>query len=202
MQSRDAQRRKQKGKRVEGERQRVAESRDRGPAEKRSDHQRAPLRQLGQRIRRVQFIFVGDRWENRRAAAGEERRSEHQAAAEQIQQPGVSLRDAEDEQQSDPCANQVAGDHQPFAVHPIEQHAGNRPAQHHRSAARQQDSRDHQARSGIGQYQAEHGDVVIVIADLADHLPHPRVAVIPIGAQQLREAAHVSVSSRTVTWRR
>ena len=78
------------------------------------------------RIRRVQFVFGRDRRKNRRPAAGEEWRREHQRAAQDVEQPRAPVRNRENEQQRDHGAHQVAGDHDALPVQPVEQHARDR----------------------------------------------------------------------------
>ena len=55
----------------------------------------------------------------------------------------------------------------------------------------------------VGQRQAEDGDVVEVVADFADHLADPGVAVVAIVAEQLGERAHrealTAISGQEVT---
>ena len=53
-------------------------------------------------------------------------------------------------------------------------------------------------RSRGGHRQAEHGDVVEVVADFAHHLADPRVAVVAVLAQQRDECVQPIRSSRTV----
>src|SRR5947209_19053953 len=48
----------------------------------------------------------------------------------------------------------------------------------------------------VGQHQAEHRDVVEVVADLAHHLPHPGVAVIAIALQDVEKGGHQPRSVR------
>ena len=61
------------------------------------------------------------------------------------------------------------------------------PGQDRRHGARQHDAAHDQARPGRLHDQAEHGDVVEVIADFADDLPGPGVAVIAVGPEELEK---------------
>ena len=84
-------------------------------------------------------------------------------------------------------ADQVAGDHDPLAVHAVEQHAGDGTGEHGGNRAASMTPLTTRPELRIGQRQAEYGDVVEVIADLADHLADPGVAIVVIGPQQLLE---------------
>src|SRR5579862_1356961 len=84
--ARNAQCRDHKRERVSGERQLVAELHDAGAAQERADRKGGPLRGLGERVGGVEFLFSGYGGQDRRAAAGEKRRREHQQGAQHIQQ--------------------------------------------------------------------------------------------------------------------
>ncbi len=92
--------------------------------------------------------------------------------------------DREDEAERHHGAHQVARDHHALAVEAVEQDARQRSGQNRRDGARQHHAGHHHAAMGLGQHQAEDGDVVEVIADLAHHLPDPRIAVVVVLAQQ------------------
>ena len=95
--------------------------------------------------------------------------------------------DREDEKCRHYRPHQVAHDHDALAVHAVEQHARQRSGHHRRDGPRQHDAGDHHARTGPFKRQAEDGDVVEVVADLADHLPHPGVAVVSIVPEKPQE---------------
>ncbi len=78
-------------------------------------------------------------------------------------------------------AHQVAGDHDFLAIQAVQQHARHGPGRQHQKSARQQNSGHHQTGAGVGQRQTEHGNVIEVVANLADHLPGPGEAVIAVG---------------------
>jgi hypothetical protein len=133
---------------------------------------------------------AGDRWQDRGAAAREERRRRHEQAREQEQQPRLGVVHREHEAERDYRAQQVAADHHEATVGPVEQHAGERPDEDGGHRAREHHAAHHEPRSGRVQRQAEHGDVVEVIADLRHHLAEPRVPVVAVGAEQGEEVGH------------
>ena len=82
-------------------------------------------------------------------------------------------------------ANQVAGQHDPLTVKAVQDHAGQGTRHDRRYGSRQHDAAHHEARMGGLHRQAEHRDVVEVIAELAYHLANPGVAIIAVLAQKL-----------------
>ena len=100
---------------------------------------------------------------------------------------------AENEAERDKSAHQVARDHDALAVEAVEQHAGERAGQHGGNGAGEHDAGDNRAAVGFFDRQAEDGDVVEVIAHLADDLPCPSETVIAIAE---REAARSPTSAR------
>ena len=82
-------------------------------------------------------------------------------------------------------ADQVAGQHDALAVKAVEDHAGQGPRHDRRYGSRQHDAAHHEAGMGGLHRQAEHRNVVEVIAELADHLADPGVAIIAVLAQKL-----------------
>ena len=76
--------------------------------------------------------------------------------------------------------DQVAGDHNAFAVKAVKDNPGQRPGQGNRYGSRQHDAAHHQAGVGGGHRQTEHRNVVKVIADLTDDLADPHVAIVAV----------------------
>ena len=201
-QPRNARRRKHERQGVEGERPLVAELHDAGAAEERPDGQRHPLRGLRERIRGVQLFLVRDGRKNGRAPAGEKRRGEHQQRAQQIEQPGIGARNREDESDGDHGADQVARDHDAFAVQPVEHHARDRSRHHGRDRARKHDAGDHQARARVRERQAKTATLLKWSPISLTTCPRPGVAIVPVGLQELKKLGHLycarSDSLRTV----
>ena len=194
--ARDAQRREHERERIAGEGPLIAELRHAGAAQEGADCERGPLRGLGQRVGGVQFLWGGDGRQNRRAPAGEKRRRQHQQRAQDVEQPGRVAFDGEDEAQRHDGADQVADDHDLFAIEAVERHSGERAGQHRGDGARQQDAAHHQSRARGGHRQAEDRDVIEMVADFAHHLPHPGVAIVAIAAQQRDKRLHRARSLR------
>ena len=104
----------------------------------------------------------------------------------------------QDERHGHHGADQVARDHDLLAVQPVEHHARHRPDQHRRDGAREHHAAHHQPGIGVRHRQAEDGDVVEVVADFADHLAGPGVAIVAVVPQQRDEGVQPMDSSRTV----
>ena len=67
-------------------------------------------------------------------------------------------------------------------------HAGDRPGENHAQIAREiRIPATTRPRAGIRERQAEHRDVIEVVADFADDLAGPREAVVAVGAKQAEE---------------
>ena len=99
-------------------------------------------------------------------------------------------RNRENKTERHECPHQVAGDHDFFAVEPVEQHAGDRPHCDGWNGARQQDAGDDQAGMGEFHGQRKDGDVIEVVANFADNLAGPGVTIIAIFAEELEKLVH------------
>src|SRR5690242_20345489 len=100
------------------------------------------------------------------------------------------MADSEDKAERDESPHQVARDHDALTIEAIEQNARERPRQHGGNCAREHQSGNYGSAMGFFDRQAENGDVVEVIADLADDLAHPGEAIIAIACEELRETGH------------
>ena len=103
---------------------------------------------------------------------------------------------AQDETECEHGAYQIARDHDVLAVQTIEHHAGDGPGEHGGNGARQHDAAHRKTGVGVGQHQAEDGDVIEMVADLADDLAAPHVAVVAILAEEGAEREHQPRSVR------
>jgi hypothetical protein len=77
-----------------------------------------------------------------------------------------------------------------FAVQPIQQHPRHRAHGNGRNGARQQHSRDHQTGMSERHSQRENRNVIEIVANFANNLPHPGVAIIAIFAEKLEKVVH------------
>jgi len=175
---------------IEDEGELIAELRDRCAAEKGSYGERHPTGRLGKRVCCVKLFFASYGGQYCRAAAGKKGRSQHEQRAQQIQQPGLLVSDCGDEAQGDNGARQVARDHDTAPVEAIEQYAGKGSSGNCGNGTRQHNARDHRAAVRIGNGKAEYCDVVEVIANLANDLPHPHEAIVAVACKQLGEIGH------------
>src|SRR5512146_809472 len=96
----------------------------------------------------------------------------------------------EDKTKRNDGAHDVACDHDALAVEAVEQYSGERTDCDGWNRTRQHDKRDHQARMGEPHGEIQDGDVVEVVADLADDLARPGIPVITVLVEQLQKIAH------------
>ena len=157
-------------------------------AQIRADGGGRPHGGLRQRVRRVKFVFRGDRRQDRRAPGGEERRSEHQHRAEHVEQRVVLAVHTKHETKRNNEPQQIAGDHHALAVETVKSHTGKRPGNDGGQRAGDHDAGHGQPGTGVRKGQAEHRDVVEVVADFRNNLAHPRVAAVGVGSENLKEA--------------
>ena len=101
--------------------------------------------------------------------------------------------DREDEEGGDDGAHDVARDHDVLAVEAVEDDARRRADQHRRDGPRQHHAADDKARMRRPDGEAEHRDVVEVVADLADDLADPEVAVVGVAAEKVEEGVQTSI---------
>ena len=88
------------------------------------------------------------------------------------------------------AARQVACDHDFATIEAVEQHARERAHRNCRNGARKQDAGHRRAVVRLLHGEAQHRDIVEVVADFAHDLSEPGVAVIAIAPQDLRELRH------------
>ncbi len=138
----------------------------------------------------MQLVGGGDGGQDGGAAGGEERGGEHERGAETVEQPGSPLVDGQNEGERYHGADEIAGDHDAAAVEPVEEDAGERAGHHGGDGTREKGTRDDHTGARCLHDQGEHGDIIEVVANLADHLPHPGVTVAGIAAEQLQEGGH------------
>ena len=144
----------------------------------------------------MQLLACSDGGQNGGTAACEKRRREHQQRAEEVKHPGFAAVYTEDKTECEHGAHQVARDHDVLAVQAIEHHAGDGPREHGGDGARQHHSTHGKTGIGIGQHQAEDGDVIEMIADLTHHLAAPHVAVVGILPKKRAKREHQPRSVR------
>ena len=84
----------------------------------------------------------------------------------------------QDEGERDEAADEVAREHDFAAVEAVEGNAGDGSGENRRQGARNHDSADSEPRPGEVEGQAKDRDAVEVIADFADDLSQPGVAVV------------------------
>src|SRR6185437_6771895 len=92
--------------------------------------------------------------------------------------------------ESHDSADEVARHHDALTIHPVEHNARKRPRHHSRDRAGKHDAGDDHSRFRVREREAEDGDVVEVIADFADDLARPHVAIVAVLLQKLKEARH------------
>ena len=138
----------------------------------------------------MDFLRVGDGRQNGRTSRRKKRRSHHQQGAEQVQHPDAVRCHGENKAKRHQRANQVARDHNLFAVQPIEHHARDRAHGDRGDGSRQQNARDHQAGMRKRHGQRKNGNVIEIVANFANNLPHPGVAIISIFAEKLEKLVH------------
>ena len=90
----------------------------------------------------------------------------------------------------DDGAEQIAGDHDAAAVEAVEEDAGDGAGEDGGDGAGEEDAGDDHAGAGLLHDEGEDGDIVEVVANFADDLAHPGVAVVAIVPQQARQAGH------------
>src|SRR5579872_6536534 len=103
---------------------------------------------------------------------------------------------AQNETQGQDSADEVARDHDVLAIEAVEKHSGDGSGEDRWNSARKHDAAHYKARLGDSQGQAEDGDIVEVIADLADYLAGPGIPVISVLAQQGAKRKHQPRSVR------
>ena len=108
----------------------------------------------------------------------------HEQSAQHVEQPGVVPADGEDEQRGDDRARiRSLAIMMCLRLKRSSTTPASRPDQHRRDGARQHHAADHQPGFRRADRQAEHGDVVEVVAHFADHLADPQVPVVVVVAQ-------------------
>jgi len=98
--------------------------------------------------------------------------------------------DRKDEAESDHRADKIAGYHDAFAVEAVEDDTGERAHGDSWDCARQENTGDHHARMCECHGQRKDGNVIEVVADFADDLAGPHIAIVAIPAEQFEEIAH------------
>ena len=99
-------------------------------------------------------------------------------------------RHSEDEAERHQRAHEIAGNHDPFAVKPVEQHTSEWPHRDGWNGTRQKHAGNDHARMGERHGQRKDGDIIEIVANFADNLARPSKAIIAIPGEQLEEFVH------------
>ena len=102
------------------------------------------------------------------------------------------IADGENESQGDDSTNQITRNHDPSAVKPVEKYAGKRTGGNGRNRTGKHDTGDDGAAVRIGYGQAENCNVIEMVSDFTDNLPHPSEPVIAVSFEKLSEIRHGS----------
>lgn len=105
----------------------------------------------------------------------------------------------EDEGGGHEGAEEIAGDHDAAAVEAVEEDAGDGASENGGNSAGEKDAGDDHAGAALLHDEGEDGDIIEIIANFADDLAHPGVAVVAILSQQAREGGHGDLNDNNAT---